>query len=86
MQVRQVWQYGENAPERLYSYFIGDADSLPVTGNRLLVLGGVSYVNGASSASLGLGPSHSRIIEVEAGSTWSNGAKRPSHSRCKNSK
>ena len=64
MQVRQVWQYGENAPERLYSYFIGDADSLPVTGNRLLVLGGVSYVNGASSASLGLGPSHSRIIEV----------------------
>lgn len=64
MQVRQVWQYGEDAPTKLYSFFISDANSEPMTDNRLMVFGGVTYVDGMSSASLGLGPSHTRVVEV----------------------
>ena len=63
-QVRQLWEYGESAAPRLYSFFISDANWMPATGNRLIVFGGTSYVGGVSSASLGLGPSHTRVVEV----------------------
>ena len=64
MQVSQVWEYGENSPERLFSSFISDADWQETTGNRLLVFGGVTFVDGAASMGLGLGERHTRIIEV----------------------
>ncbi|NIM00972.1 MAG: hypothetical protein GTN89_08715 [Acidobacteria bacterium] len=64
MHIRQVWEYGEDAAERIYSSFISDADWLPMTGNRLLTFGGTGYVDGVESATLGLGEVHPRIIEV----------------------
>ena len=64
MRVRQVWAYGEDIPERLYSSFISDADWLERTKNRLLTFGGVSFVDGVATADLGMGSTHARIVEV----------------------
>lgn len=64
MTVRQVWEYGENVGETLYSGFICDADWMPATGNVLITFGAVSYAGGVSSTDLGLGLTHTRIIEV----------------------
>jgi len=64
MNVRQLWEYGENIAEPVYSFFISDADLQETTGNRLLTFGGVSFVGGVSSADLGKGPRYTRIIEV----------------------
>jgi hypothetical protein len=64
MLVSQVWEYGEFIPEQLYSSFISDADWLETTGNRLITFGGVGYVDGVDSATLGLGSLHARLIEV----------------------
>jgi hypothetical protein len=64
MTVRQVWEYGENIAEQLYSSFISDADWQETTGNRLMTFGAVSYVGGVLGSDLGLGDNHTRIIEV----------------------
>jgi hypothetical protein len=64
MQVQQVWEYGENIAERVYSFFISDADWLETMGNRLMTFGGVSFVGGVASIDLGLGVRHARIIET----------------------
>ncbi len=40
MTLRQVWAYGEADSERFYTPFLGDADSLPLTGNILVTAGG----------------------------------------------
>jgi len=64
LQVRQLWQYGEGADPRLYSFYISDADWQPITGNRLMVFGGLSYVNGVASADLGMGSTHVRVVEA----------------------
>jgi hypothetical protein len=62
--VRQVWEYGENIPDQLFTGFIGDADWLETTGNRLMTFGAVSYVGGVRSVDLGLGTLHARLVEV----------------------
>ena len=36
-----VWEYGQFEEERLYAFFIGDADYLPLTGNALITFGGI---------------------------------------------
>jgi hypothetical protein len=64
MHVRQVWEYGENAAERLFASFISDADWMETTGNRLMTFGGTRWVDGVSSADLGMGDVHTRIIET----------------------
>ena len=64
MEVRQVWQYGDGASPRLYSRFVSDADSLPMTGNVLLTHGGLGYVDGVQTSDIGLGNSATRILEV----------------------
>jgi hypothetical protein len=40
--VRQVWSYGgpQDPSPPFYSFFLGDADALPVTGNVLVTDGG----------------------------------------------
>jgi arylsulfate sulfotransferase len=58
MQVSQVWEY-QNTPERLFAHFIGDADSLPTTGNVLIDFGGISYVDGVAANGNAV-----RIVEV----------------------
>jgi len=64
MTVEMIWEYGEFIPERLYSFFISDADWLPATGNRLMTFGGVEWVGGVHSLDLGLGLHHTRIVET----------------------
>ncbi len=64
MQVQQVWEYGENLAEPIFSFFLSDADRQPITGNVLTTFGGVSYVGGVSSADLGMGLFHTRIVET----------------------
>ncbi|MCP3995574.1 MAG: aryl-sulfate sulfotransferase [bacterium] len=64
MTVQQVWEYGEFIAEPIYSSFISDADWQPITGNVLTTFGGTSYVGGVSSADLGLGLMHARIVET----------------------
>lgn len=62
--VRQVWEYGENIADPLFTAFIGDADWQPATGNRLMTYGAVSYVGGVPSADLGFGLLHARLVET----------------------
>jgi hypothetical protein len=64
MHVRQLWEFGEFAEPRLYSWFISDADWQPLTGNRLITFGGISHVDGTPSIDLGLGTNHARLIET----------------------
>lgn len=64
MEVQQVWEYGENVAEPLYAFFISDADEMVTTGNRLIHFGGTGWVNGVAGAALGLGSTHTRIIET----------------------
>jgi arylsulfate sulfotransferase len=64
MLVQQVWEYGENIAEPIFSHFISDADALPITGNVLMTFGGTSYVGGVHSVDLGLGTLHARIVEA----------------------
>jgi len=51
-EVEKVWEYGRFEDEIIYTNFIGDADSLPKTGNVLITFGGIRSPNSA------------RIIEV----------------------
>jgi arylsulfate sulfotransferase len=64
MEVRQVWEYGTNIPERLYAGHIGDANWMKTTGNVLITFGGTSYTGGTANANQGLGEVSTRIIEV----------------------
>jgi arylsulfate sulfotransferase len=64
MHVRQLWEYGENVTEQVYSHFISDADAQPITGNVMITFGGTSYVGGVAGVDQGLGTLHTRIIEV----------------------
>jgi len=49
--VRQVWSYGGLDQDRFFAVFISEADTLPVTGNVLLVNGGpLSYRRRAMGA------------------------------------
>lgn len=64
MQIRQVWEYGENIEKRLYAGHIGDANWMKKTGNVLITFGGTSFTGGVRNADLGLGNVSTRIIEV----------------------
>ena len=39
-EVELVWEYGQFEEETLYTFFIGDADYMPLTGNALITFGG----------------------------------------------
>jgi arylsulfate sulfotransferase len=65
MQVEQVWEYEQFAEEIIYAPFVGDADSLPNTGNVLIDFGGIiTDDSGMPSDSVGTGHCSIRIIEV----------------------
>lgn len=63
-EIRQVWEYGENIEDRLFAGYWCDADWQPTTGNVLMTFGAVGFVGGVSSGNLGLGSTHTRIIET----------------------
>ena len=65
MTIRQIWEYGADLSECLYSPTRGDADYLPLTGNVLVTFSAVRWVGGTLSADIGLGNEHTRIIEVD---------------------
>jgi arylsulfate sulfotransferase len=69
MTVRQVWQYGEERGSDCYATFLGDADYLSATGNRLMAFGGQLRNNGVPTDEIfagvmGQGSIESRIVEV----------------------
>jgi hypothetical protein len=65
MEVRELWEYGGNIDERIFSVAMGSATMLPSTGNVLITFGSVIYTDGVSSAASGRGASHARIVEVD---------------------
>jgi arylsulfate sulfotransferase len=54
MTVQEVWRYGQQQGDELYSSIISDVDYLPQTGNRLFVPGVVQTSS----------PSYSKVIEL----------------------
>jgi arylsulfate sulfotransferase len=64
MEVTQVWEYGGNLPERLYSGSRGDADWLSVRGNVLITFADISFINGVRPGRFSERASMTRIIEV----------------------
>jgi arylsulfate sulfotransferase len=64
MVVSQMWEYGSNAVDRLYTDKVGSAEPMPQTGNVLICFGSVKYVNGAPPSSYGANATMARIQEV----------------------
>src|SRR5262249_27001418 len=64
MEVSQVWDYGSNIPEPLYTDKVGNADQLPQSGNILVTFGSVKFVNGVPPSALGPNATMARIKEV----------------------
>jgi arylsulfate sulfotransferase len=70
--VEQIWQYGKERGSELYATFLGDAEYLPQTGNRLIDFGGQLSVNGKRTDDilggvLGTIVTNSRVVEVTEG-------------------
>jgi hypothetical protein len=65
MEVRQIWEYGSQAEPIYYAPSVGDADPMSITGNVLITFGNTNYVDGAHSNAIGMGSSHTRIVEVD---------------------
>ncbi len=55
MTVEEVWAFGEDRGENLYSNIVGDANYHPNTGNRMLTSG---YIDAGGDSK------NSRVIEV----------------------
>jgi len=64
MEVSQVWEYGGNNPERIYSGSRGDADWLSVRGNVLITFADISFINGIRPSPFSVDARMTRIIEV----------------------
>jgi hypothetical protein len=67
--VQQIWEYGKERGSDCYATFLGDADYLYETGNRLLCFGGQLRVNGTPvddilSGVMGDLVTNSRVVEV----------------------
>jgi len=64
MEVSQVWDYGSDVSERLYTDRVGNVEPMPETGNMLVDFGSVRYVNGVPPSSYGSSATMGRIKEV----------------------
>ncbi|HRW93716.1 MAG TPA: aryl-sulfate sulfotransferase [Thermotogota bacterium] len=67
--VEQLWEYGKERGSELYSTFLGDADYLPCTSNRLIAFGGQLRSEGKPvdeifSGVMGTTVTRSRVVEV----------------------
>lgn len=67
--VEQLWSYGKERGSTDYSTFLGDAEELPLTGNRLITFGGQIRSDGIAvdeifQGVLGTAQIESRIVEV----------------------
>jgi arylsulfate sulfotransferase len=64
MRVSQVWEYGGNISEPIYTGSVGNADWLPKTGNVLVNFGNASYVNHSSPSANSPKATMARVKEV----------------------
>ena len=64
MEVRQVWEYRGGADEPFYSFFVSDADWLPVTENVLITAGGLIADTSGVATAAAAGRRSARIMEV----------------------
>jgi len=67
--VEQLWEYGKERGSEMYSTFLGDADYLPGTSNRLICFGGQLRTEGKPvdeifSGVMGTTVTRSRVVEV----------------------
>jgi hypothetical protein len=65
MEVQQIWEFGTHVDQRYYSTSVGDADWMDITDNILITYGNIMFVGGVDGNSLGMGGSHTRIVEVD---------------------
>ncbi len=66
MRVRQVWEYGERAKERIFACYQGGALRLSVTGNTFMTFGGMCFKDGKPFGSNVGAFGRARLIEVTA--------------------
>ena len=64
MQVSQVWEYGANSAEPLFTAALGGADWMTNTGNVLINFGFVSYDNHVNPSAIATNATMVRIQEV----------------------
>ena len=64
MRVRQVWEYGEKAKERIFACYQGGALRLPKTGNTFMTFGGICLKDGKPYGSNVNAFGRARLIEV----------------------
>lgn len=64
MEVRQVWEYGQNAAERIYAPSRGDANWLPKKGNVLMTFADAQFANGIPTSTNSPNARMLRLIEV----------------------
>jgi len=68
MTVSQVWEWGGDTGEKIYSSYLSDADHLPQTGNILITFGGITTdASGTPTDDLLNCAISARIIEVTRG-------------------
>lgn len=67
MEISQVWEYGANVPEPLYTGSVGSAFDLPKTGNVLISFGNVSWINHQKPSMIATNASMARVKEVTYG-------------------
>ena len=65
MTVRQVWEYGEHAKERIFACYQGGARRLPQTGNTFITFGGMCFRDGKPYGSNVDAFGRARLIEVK---------------------
>ncbi len=65
MEIQQVWEFKGQSDQLIYSGSRGDTDWMKNTGNVLITYADTTYVSGEYSNSLGMGHTHTRIIETE---------------------
>jgi hypothetical protein len=64
MRVRQTWEYGERAKERIFACYQGGALRLPKTGNTFMTFGGICLKDGKPYGSNVNAFGRARLIEV----------------------
>jgi hypothetical protein len=64
MRIRQIWEYGEKARERIFACYQGGAMRLPKTGNTFMTFGGICLKDGKPYGSNVNAFGRARLIEV----------------------
>jgi arylsulfate sulfotransferase len=67
--VEQIWQYGKQRATQCYATFLGDADYLPLSGNRIMAFGGQIRADGIAvddiiDGVMGKLVTNSKVVEV----------------------